>query len=171
MLKKSLLLGTVGVMTIGLSGCSTIENQWNAFNEWWQPGKAITSVINPYRPDMQQGNLVTQEMIEQLHVGMTKLQVQFLLGVPLLRDMFHQNRWDYVYYLNPRFGDPERRRLTVFFDENERLQKYEFTPMPSETLADQIILDKEGAEFVSSDEVTVVDQEQQIQKDIEQSAR
>ena len=120
---------------------------------------------------MQQGNLVTQEMIEQLHVGMTKLQVQFLLGVPLLRDMFHQNRWDYFYYLNPRFGDPERRRLTVFFDENERLQKYEFTPMPSETLADQIILNKEGAEFVSSDDVTVVDQDQQIQKDIEQSAR
>lgn len=171
MLKKSFLLSATVSLTIGLSGCSTIEEQWDAFDQWWQPGKAITSVINPYRPDMQQGNLVTQEMIEQLHVGMTKLQVQFLLGVPLLRDMFHQNRWDYVYYLNPRFGDPEHRRLTVYFDEQDRLAKYEFTEMPSETVADQMILKKEGVEFTPSDNLTVVDRDQQVQNDIEQSAR
>lgn len=171
MLKKTFLVSTLSVVVFGLSGCSTIEEQWNAFDQWWQPGKTITSVINPYRPDMQQGNLVTKEMVEQLHLGMTKLQVQFLLGVPLLRDMFHQDRWDYVYYLNPRFGQPEHRRLTVFFDAEGRLQKYEFTPMPDETLADQIILDKDGATFQGSSELTVVDRELQTQQDIEQSAR
>ena len=55
-----------------------------------------------------------------------------LLGVPLVRDMFHQNRWDYVYYMNPRFGDIERRRLTVYFDETGRLSRYEFNPLPNE---------------------------------------
>ena len=98
--------------------CAQVQSQWDAFNEWFQPSEAITSVIKPYRPDTHQGNLVTKEMVDQLHLGMTQLQVQFLLGVPLLRDLFHQNRWDYLYYVNPRFGDPQTRRLTVYFDDS-----------------------------------------------------
>ena len=96
MYKKCFLTGALASMLV-LSGCAQVESQWNAFNEWFQPTEAITSVINPYRPDTHQGNLVTKEMVDQLHLGMTQLQVQFLLGVPLLRDMFHQNRWDYLY--------------------------------------------------------------------------
>ena len=99
MYKKCLLAGAFSA-TLVLGGCAQIESQWNDFNEWFQPTEAISSVIKPYRPDTHQGNLVTKEMVDQLHLGMTQLQVQFLLGVPLLRDMFHQNRWDYLYYMN-----------------------------------------------------------------------
>ena len=169
MYKKCLLAGAVSA-TLVLSGCAQVESQWNAFNEWFQPTEAISSVIKPYRPDTHQGNLVTKEMVDQLHLGMTQLQVQFLLGVPLLRDMFHQNRWDYLYYINPRFGDPEMRRLTVYFDDTGRLTRYEFTPMPDETQADQMILgDKEVFKADNSD-LTVVDQAQKAQEDVEQNA-
>ncbi len=169
MLKKSLFVAACASLT--LTGCSTVSEQFDRFNEWWQPGDALLSVIKPYRADMQQGNLVTKEMLDQLHVGMTQLQVQFLLGVPLLRDMFHENRWDYVYYVNPRFGDPETRRLTVYFDDEGRLSKYEFNDMPEETVADKIILGHDDAEFAVSDKITVVDRDQQTQRDIEQSAQ
>lgn len=169
MYKKCLLTGAL-VATLALSGCAQVKSQWDAFNEWFQPSEAITSVINPYRPDTHQGNLVTKEMVDQLHLGMTQLQVQFLLGVPLLRDMFHQNRWDYLYYINPRFGDPETRRLTVYFDDSGRLTRYEFTPMPEETQADQMILGDKEAFTPNNNEITVVDQAQKAQEDVEQNA-
>ena len=53
--------------------------------------------ITPYRMEIQQGNFVTQEMVAQLKPGMTKEQVRFALGTPLLTDIFHADRWDYVY--------------------------------------------------------------------------
>lgn len=109
-------------------------------------------------------------MVDQLHLGMTQLQVQFLLGVPLLRDLFHQNRWDYLYYVNPRFGDPQTRRLTIYFDDSGRLTRYEFTPMPEETQADQMILGDEEAFTPGNSDLTVVDQAQKAQEDVEQNA-
>lgn len=169
MYKKCLLMGTLAA-SLTLSGCAQMESQWNAFNEWFQPTEAISSVIKPYRPDTHQGNLVTKEMVDQLHLGMTQLQVQFLLGVPLLRDMFHQNRWDYLYYVNPRFGDPESRRLTIYFDEEGRLVRYEFTPMPDETQADQMILGDKEAFKNDNSQLTVVDQAQKAAEDVEQNA-
>ena len=162
-------MGTLAA-SLTLSGCAQMESQWNAFNEWFQPTEAISSVIKPYRPDTHQGNLVTKEMVDQLHLGMTQLQVQFLLGVPLLRDMFHQNRWDYLYYVNPRFGDPESRRLTIYFDEEGRLVRYEFTPMPDETQADQMILGDKEAFKNDNSQLTVVDQAQKAAEDVEQNA-
>jgi outer membrane protein assembly factor BamE len=53
--------------------------------------------FRPYRLDIQQGNVVTVEQFAQLKVGMTPEQVRFLLGTPLLNDVFHANRWDYYY--------------------------------------------------------------------------
>ena len=170
MYKKCLLAGAVSA-TLVLSGCAQVESQWNAFNEWFQPTEAISSVIKPYRPDTHQGNLVTKEMVDQLHLGMTQLQVQFLLGVPLLRDMFHQNRWDYLYYTNPRFGDPETRRLTVYFDEEGRLTRYEFTPMPEETQADQMILGNKEAFTADNSNLTIIDQAQKAAEDVEKNAQ
>lgn len=170
MYKKFLLTGAL-CGTLALSGCAQMKSQWDSFSEWWQPTEAITSVIKPYRPTTHQGNLITKEMVDQLHLGMTQQQVQFLLGVPLLRDMFHQNRWDYVYYMNPRFGDPKHRRLTVYFDDTGRLSRYEFTPMPEETLADQIILGTEEEFHVESNDLTVVDYETAAQEDVQQAAQ
>ena len=94
MIKKCVLAGSMGA-ALCLTGCAQIESQWDSFTDWFQPTEAITSLINPYRPDMHQGNLVTKEMVDQLHSGLRPLQVQCLRGVPLLRDLWHQIRWDY----------------------------------------------------------------------------
>jgi outer membrane protein assembly factor BamE len=80
--------------------------------------------LAPYRMDIQQGNFVSQEMVSQLKRGMTRDQVRFVLGTPLVADIFHANRWDYVYYLD-RPGKPRvEHRLAVHF-EDDRLARLE----------------------------------------------
>ncbi len=69
-----------------------------------------------HRIDVQQGNAIEPEKVEQLKVGMTKEQVKFLMGSPLITDVFHPDRWDYVFLLIPDYGETERYHLTVFFD-------------------------------------------------------
>ncbi len=103
-------------------------------------GCNINSII--YRADVHQGNLVTREMIEQLRVGMTPGQVQFILGIPLITDQFHQRRWDYTYYVNPRRGVVETRRVTLLFDQESRLEKITYDPLPTEQQADEMIFGK-----------------------------
>ncbi len=77
----------------------------------------ITSYLTPYRIDVRQGNLVTQEMVAQLKPGLSKDQVRFILGTPLVADMFHADRWDYVYRFRPGrdHNDVQQRRLIVHF--------------------------------------------------------
>jgi len=72
--------------------------------------------LAPYRMDIQQGNFVSQEMVAQLKRGMTKDQVRFVLGTPLVTDIFHANRWDYVYLLDKPGQEVRKRRLAVFFE-------------------------------------------------------
>ncbi len=79
----------------------------------------ITSRLSPYRIDVRQGNFVTQEMVAKLKPGMTREQVRFLLGTPLVSDVFHANRWDYVYRFQPGRGEPQQRRLSVFFEDDK----------------------------------------------------
>lgn len=71
-----------------------------------------------YKPEIRQGTLITEVGITQLEMGMTPSQVRFLLGPPTLEDPFSDNRWDYVYEVEPRSADVEAvsRRLSVFFD-------------------------------------------------------
>jgi len=76
-------------------------------------------VLSPYRPDIQQGNFVSQEMIQQLKVGQTRDQVKFVLGTPLLQDAFHADRWDYPFYLARGNGELTTSRVTVFFKDNK----------------------------------------------------
>ena len=80
--------------------------------------------ITPYQPEIQQGNYVSQEMIGQVKQGMTREQVRFLLGTPLLTDIFHADRWDYVYWREAENGKRETRKVALFFSENklERIQ-------------------------------------------------
>lgn len=78
-----------------------------------------------YRIDIQQGNEVTQDMVNKLQPGMTKSQVAFILGTPLLIDTFHPNRWDYIYSFHPGNGKREQRRLTIFFDDEQKLSHVE----------------------------------------------
>jgi outer membrane protein assembly factor BamE len=77
-----------------------------------------------YRIDIRQGNMVTQEMAAQLKPGQTKDQVRFILGTPLVADMFHADRWDYVYRFRPGrdYAEVEQRHLVVYF-ENGKLAK------------------------------------------------
>jgi len=73
-------------------------------------------VLAPHKSDSQQGNYVGQEMVAKLKPDMTRSQVRFILGTPLVADVFHPNRWDYV-YLTGKAGDVRRqRKLTVVFD-------------------------------------------------------
>ncbi len=65
--------------------------------------------------DIRQGNYIDQKLVDQLHPGMSKSQVQYLLGTPLINDPFHQDRWDYVYSFQSGGGDVERRNLTLYF--------------------------------------------------------
>lgn len=69
-----------------------------------------------YRIDVQQGNVVTEEMLEKLKPGMTKSQVLFVLGSPMIIDAFRDNRWDYVYLFREKGNLTEQKRMTLFFD-------------------------------------------------------
>lgn len=105
------------VALAGTSGCS-----WLQF-----PGV--------YRLAIQQGNIVTQEMVDQLEPGMTRRQVSYILGTPLIQDSFHQNRWDYFYSLRDPEGDTSQERLTVYFS-NDQLTHItgDFQPTRATTL-------------------------------------
>jgi len=73
-----------------------------------------------YRVDVQQGNTLELEQVNQLEQGMSREQVAFLLGTPLVRDPFHPDRWDYVYSFKPGGGKLKSRHLTLYF-ENDTL--------------------------------------------------
>lgn len=135
MLKRHILsFTTAAACAIGLSGCSTVSNVMDAATSY------VPYILKPYRADVHQGNLVTSEMALQLEKGMTDAQVQFLLGVPLIKDPFHENRWDYTYYLRRGNGEEQVRSLTVFFNEDRRVDHWTSDPLPDEQQADQLIL-------------------------------
>lgn len=70
-----------------------------------------------YRLDTQQGNLLDQDQVEAVQVGMTRSQVRFLLGTPMVADPFDQSRWDYVYYFRRgKSGDTRRTHVIVWFE-------------------------------------------------------
>jgi outer membrane protein assembly factor BamE len=71
-----------------------------------------------YRANISQGNLIKQEDLDQVEIGMTQNQVRFLLGSPMVDDPFHANRWDYVYYLKLGREDAGFKRwVSIIFDE------------------------------------------------------
>ena len=75
--------------------------------------------ITPYKIDIQQGNFISQDMVAQLKPGMTREQVRFILGTPLLADIFHGERWDYVYRHEAADGKREQRKVAVFFADDK----------------------------------------------------
>jgi len=120
-----LALAAAGVVL--LTGCRSMYS--------WAP-----PFMQPYRPDVQQGNVITKEMVDQLRESMSRDQVRFLLGTPLLTSIFHTDRWDYVYYLQRGKGDEvQLRRLVVHFN-NDRLASFSTDEMPTEQMADNMIL-------------------------------
>jgi len=97
----------------------------------------VLGFLTPYRIDIQQGNFVSREMVAQLKEGMqrkegvTPEQVRFVLGTPLLTDVFHADRWDYVFRLKKGTGEVISSRVTVFFKDN-RLVNIEGDTLPTE---------------------------------------
>jgi outer membrane protein assembly factor BamE len=107
-----------------LAGCSSLGI----------PDVPMPSFISPYRIEIQQGNYVTQEMLSQLRPGMTRDQVKFVMGSPLLVDMFHSNRWEYIFQRQLEFNKGfEQRNLTVFF-ENDRLLRIQGDVVPAPSI-------------------------------------
>ena len=94
--KKILLMGIL----LALSACS---------------GLGSLEFPGVYKIGIPQGNIITQEMIDQLRPGMTKRQVTFVMGTPLVRDPYHQDRWDYVYNYQPGGGIRGQERVTIYF--------------------------------------------------------
>jgi len=92
--------------------------------------------ITPYRMVIQQGNFISQEMVAQLKPGMTREQVRFVLGTPLVTDIFHADRWDYVFYRLASDGKREQRNLSVVF-EKDRLARVIGDLMPPEAATPQ----------------------------------
>ncbi|MBB3167542.1 outer membrane protein assembly factor BamE [Simiduia aestuariiviva] len=77
-----------------------------------------------YKIYVQQGNIVTEEMVEQLQTGMTRRQVRFVLGTPLVEDTFHADRWDYIWTLKDPKGETKKNLFTVYFD-GDQLARFE----------------------------------------------
>jgi outer membrane protein assembly factor BamE len=75
-----------------------------------------------YKIDVQQGNVVTQDMLAQLEPGMERSKVRFIMGTPAINDVFHQDRWDYIYTYQPGGGERTERRVSVYF-EKDRLTR------------------------------------------------
>ena len=90
----------------------------------------------PYRAPIQQGNWVTAEQVSYLRAGLTQDQVLYALGTPTLIDIFHPNRWDYPYHFKPGYGDPVHHNLSLWFDGNGLLERWEHDPLPDTQPAD-----------------------------------
>lgn len=69
-----------------------------------------------YKIDIEQGNIVDQSMVDQLRPNMTKRQVLFIMGTPMVSDMFHEKRWDYIYSKAPSGEDRVQKRISLFFN-------------------------------------------------------
>ncbi len=87
--------------------------------------------IRPYKFDLEQGNLISADKIAEVEVGMSEEQVKYVLGTPMLQDVFHTYRWDYVYYEKPGNGSPAiRSHLAIYFDRGV-VDKIIRDPLPS----------------------------------------
>ena len=109
---------------------------------------SVPRIVSEYRIDVQQGNVLTQDMVAQLRPGLTRDQVRFLLGTPMLVDMFHADRWDYVYRLKKgKDNSVETRRFTVFFDGDGKLYR----------VAGDVVAAQSGEETVPDEKSRVID--------------
>jgi outer membrane protein assembly factor BamE len=99
--------------------------------------RKFLGIFSPYRIDVQQGNFISREMVDQLKEGMqqkegvTREQVRFALGTPLLTDIFHADRWDYLFRLKKSDGEIISSHVAVFFD-NNRLIRIDGGQLPTE---------------------------------------
>ena len=108
-------------VVLALAGCSS----------WLPSGDSTFGILSPYRIDIQQGNVVTQEQLARVKPGMNRLQVRDALGSPLLTDAFHPDRWDYIFTLR-QSGRPLQRRNVVLVFDGDVLKSVEAPELPTE---------------------------------------
>lgn len=114
-MKKVLALLVMGV-ALAPVGCSFDKKRL-------QPGTSVLGRLPfVYKITVQQGNIVTEEMVDRLEPGMTKSQVKFLLGTPMLTDLFHTNRWDYTYTIRRGHDEMAMKRLVLLFENDTLVQ-------------------------------------------------
>lgn len=104
-----------------LGGCSYLPT-WDSLPS--VTGDKVLGVLTPYRVEVVQCNVLTKEMVARVKPGMPKAQVRDLLGSPLLADVFHEARWDYVFTIR-RQGAPAQRRLVVASFDGDKLKTLE----------------------------------------------
>jgi outer membrane protein assembly factor BamE len=93
--------------------------------------RRIIGIISPYRVDIAQGNFISEENLRQLKEGMTTDQVRFALGTPLVADIFHAERWDYIFRLLKSNDEVLTSRVTVFFKDG-KVSRFEGGNLPDE---------------------------------------
>jgi outer membrane protein assembly factor BamE len=94
-------------------------------------GGNLLGFITPYRMDIVQGNVVTREQASQIKPGMTRAQVRDILGSPMLTDVFHADRWDYVFTIVRPGTEPQRRNIVARF-KGDLLEKLDAPELPTE---------------------------------------
>ncbi len=108
---------------LGLSGCGSVPEKFG--------GERFLNLVTPYRMEVVQGNVVTREQAAAVKPGMTRAQVRDILGSPMLTDMFHADRWDYVFTIVRQGTAPQRRTLAAYFN-GERLERLDAPDLPTE---------------------------------------
>jgi outer membrane protein assembly factor BamE len=115
---QKILIYAVLVSTVLLGGCGITG---------WPP---------VHRIDVNQGNVVNQEMVDQLRPGMNKAQVNFVMGSPMLADPFHQDRWDYVFWVRQGRSKPQVKQVSLLFRDDRLAQiSGDYRPRPQGELA------------------------------------
>lgn len=96
-------------------------------------GCTFPNVVSPYKLDIPQGNAITADQVAKLKPGLTRSQVRFILGTPLLTDPFHAERWDYIYTDAKNSKLSQKKTFTVFFDQ-DKLSRFEGESFPAVTI-------------------------------------
>jgi len=110
---RKILSFLVLLLNVGLLGCAS-KGQVDAAGQ----SSVFEELPFVYKMTVQQGNIINEEMVDSLQPGMNKRQVRFLLGTPLLVDLFHPGRWDYTYTIRRGHQPMEAKRLTLFFEDD-----------------------------------------------------
>ncbi len=113
-----LLLAFAG---LGLGACSSVSDRT----------RDALHAVTPYKVEVVQGNFVSKEQVAALKPGMSRQQVREILGTSLLTDVFHSDRWDYVFTIRRQGVEPQRRHLALYF-KGDALDRFEGDEMPSE---------------------------------------
>lgn len=105
-----------------------------------------------YKMDIQQGNVVTQEMVDQLRPGMTPRQVRFIMGSPLITDTFHPDRWDYLYSFQAAGSRRQQERISLIFGKDSQLVGLGGDFMPGVSRDQRLLGNGQGSTVVNPED-------------------